>query len=57
MALWDINEKIVPWSCEGLISQYKECQDREAVVVGLVSMCVGMGLREVGGEMKKGDNI
>jgi hypothetical protein len=37
MALWDINERRGPGSCEGLMPLCRECQDREAGVGGLVT--------------------
>jgi hypothetical protein len=46
MALSVINGKRGPWSFESWISQYRECQDQEAEVGGLVSR--GMGKEIVG---------
>ena len=58
MALWDISERRGPWSCEGLMPQYRGMSGP-----GSGSGCVGeqgkrgwdRGLFE--GEMSKGDKI
>ena len=41
MALSDINERRGPWSCEGLMPQCREFQDREDTVGRLVSRGLG----------------
>jgi hypothetical protein len=43
LALSGINERRGPWSCEGSMPQYRECQDREVGGLGNKEREEGIG--------------
>jgi hypothetical protein len=57
MALWDINERRDPWSCEGLMSQFREIpgQGKEVWWVSKQGYTYDRGVFR--GELRKGDKI
>jgi hypothetical protein len=58
MALWDINVRRDPWSCESSVPQFRGMSGQGSWSGWVSEQQVGeMGQGSFGGKMKKGDNI